>query len=406
MPSAKEEVGRSKAILGWGDNDSRYSQWRGGIKAWARTNRVVGKRQAGTALWKTFRDYALAEAGLPASGKRLLQNGAAAIKKEAEKALDKLLQDTLKKSRDTERAHALSQVVSLASDTPDIQYTPNDNAVTSGRNTDNESGNRGFQKSVRIFLVDPGREDEVRVTPGGAYKWDGCPSHCVAIMQVASLLEVVDKVRDKIPVGRTVRAIFGALENPRLPNTIPDATRLQSDEEVEAFFDLTNAQPIRLQADSPPPDDGAYFPRDFLDAAEQYNDPGEDSDTLCRNLAGYSKRTMPRKDEAFEDRKMAARRRLRKVRDEGLDPVKAKHREKFPDLDIYDSEDDEWEYIAALNPQPANGREMIEARAAGLAGGLAYDAVMDGTKEHNPGVRQRATAAGHAAAATTWSQRP
>ncbi|KAF8440637.1 hypothetical protein BGX38DRAFT_1205498 [Terfezia claveryi] len=376
MPSVKEE----------GDNDSRYSQWRGGIKAWARTNHVVGKRQAGTALWKTFRDYALAEAGLPASGKRLLQNGAAAIKKEAEKALDKLLQDTLKKLRDTERTHALSQVVSLASDTPDIQYTPNDNAVTSGQNTDNESGNWGFRKSVRIFLVDSGREDEVRVTPGGAYKWDGCPSHYVAIMQVASLLEVVDKVRDKIPVGRTVRAIFGALENPRLPNTIPDATRLQSDEEPIRLQVVLLRNPVAVpsKADSPPPDDGAYFPGDLLDAAEQYNDPGEDSETLCRNLASYSKRTMPRKDEAFEDRKMAARRRLRKVRDEGLDP----------------------EYIAALNPQPANGREMIEARAAGLAGGLAYDAVMDGMREHNPGMRQRATAAGHAAAATTWSQRP
>ncbi|KAF8435591.1 hypothetical protein BGX38DRAFT_1274930 [Terfezia claveryi] len=76
MPSAKEEVGRAKAILGWGGNDARYSQWRGGVKA----------------------DMALAETGLPASGKRLLQNGAAAIKKEAEKALDKLLQDVLKKS--------------------------------------------------------------------------------------------------------------------------------------------------------------------------------------------------------------------------------------------------------------------------------------------------------------------
>ncbi|KAF8435592.1 hypothetical protein BGX38DRAFT_1274931 [Terfezia claveryi] len=139
-------------------------------------------------------------------------------------------------------------------------------------------------------------------------------------MQVSSLLEVVDKVQDKIPAERMVRAIFGALKNPRLPNTIPDAMHLQSDEEVEVFFDFTNAQPIRLQvvllrdptavpfrADSAPPDDGAYFPDDFLDAAEQYDDPGEDSDTLCQNLAGYAKRTMPRKDEAFEDRKMAAR---------------------------------------------------------------------------------------------------
>ncbi|KAF8451280.1 hypothetical protein BGX38DRAFT_1142199 [Terfezia claveryi] len=219
---------------------------------------------------------ALAEMGLPVSGKRLLQNGAAAIKKEAEKVLDKLLQDVLKKSRDTGRAHALSQVVSLASETPDIQYNPDDNTITSGQNADNEGGNRSFRKSVCIFLVDSSHENEVRVAPEGAYKWDGCPSHCVAIMQVAFLLEVVDKVRDKIPAGQMVVLL-------RDPVAVP------------------------FRADSAPPDDEAYFPDDFLDAAEQYNDPGEDSDTLCWNLAGYAKRMMPRKDEAFKDRKMAAR---------------------------------------------------------------------------------------------------
>jgi len=102
MPSAKEEGGRSKAHLGWGENDARYSHWRGGVKTWARTKAVTGKRQAGSALWGQFKTMALAETGLPASGKRLLEKGAATIKKEAEKALDKILQDDLKKSRDTE----------------------------------------------------------------------------------------------------------------------------------------------------------------------------------------------------------------------------------------------------------------------------------------------------------------
>jgi hypothetical protein len=416
MPSAKEEVGRAKALLGWGDNDARYSQWRGGVKAWARTNGVTGKRQAGTAQWRTFIGIARGETGFPASGTRLLNNGSAAIKKEAEKALDKLLQDLLKKSRDTNRSHALAQLTSLASDTPNIEFAAADaDADTSGRN-DVEQG--AFRKSVRIFLIDPGREDQVRVAAGGAYLWDGCPSDCVAIMKVASLLEVVDKVRDKIPAGRTVRAIFGALENPTPPSRIPDATRLRSDEEVEAFFDLTSAKPIRLQVvlrrdpeadpqkeDSPPPGDGEYFAADFLDAAEEYNDPGEDSDALCRNLAGYAKRTMPRKDEAFEDRKMAARRRLRKIREEGLEPVKVKHREKFPDLNIYDSDDDEWQYIEELDPQPVTGRDMIRARVAAGAAVDAYDEYMADAEENNGATRMRAREAGHEAAAEAWEAR-
>jgi len=124
MPSAKEEVGRSKALLGWGENDARYSQWKRGLKAWAQTKPVTRKRQAVSALWGQFKTMALGETGLPVSGKRRLEKGAATIKKEAEKELDKILQDVLKKSRGTERSHALSQVTSLATDTPDVQYDP------------------------------------------------------------------------------------------------------------------------------------------------------------------------------------------------------------------------------------------------------------------------------------------
>jgi len=72
------------------------------MKAWVRTKAETRKRQAGSALLGQFKTMALAETGLPASGKRLLEKGATTIQKEAEKALDKILQDVLKKSRDTE----------------------------------------------------------------------------------------------------------------------------------------------------------------------------------------------------------------------------------------------------------------------------------------------------------------
>jgi len=120
MSSAKEEVGRSKALVGWGKNNARYLQLRGGVKALARTKAVTGKRQAGSALGPQFKTMALAEIGLLALGKRLLEKGAATIKKEAEKALHKILLDVLKKSRDTERSHTLSQVTSLTAYTPDV----------------------------------------------------------------------------------------------------------------------------------------------------------------------------------------------------------------------------------------------------------------------------------------------
>jgi len=112
-------------------------------------------------------------------------------------------------------------------------------------------------------------------------------------MKSPSLLEVIDKVRQKIPAGHTVQAIYGALENPAPTSVISDVTCLQSDEEVEAFFDLTSSKPIGLQIvlhrdpnqvpvvpDSPPPDDGPYFALDFLNTAKLYDNPAEDSNTI------------------------------------------------------------------------------------------------------------------------------
>ena len=259
----------------------------------------------------------------------------------------------------------------------------------------------------------------MRVAPGGQYLWDGSPSNCVAIVKTPSLLEVVDKVRDKIPAGRTVRAIFRVIANPTPPGRIPEATRLQSDEEGEAFFDLTSTKPIRLQvvlhrdpkavplkADSPPPDDSDFFPVDFLNTPEVYDDPGEDSDAFRQNLAGYAKRTIPRTNECFEDRNIEPRRRLKRVKVKGLDPVKEKLEKKFHHAYIIDSEDEDWKYMEALDPQLASGWEMISTRSAALNGSIAYDAVMDATEAHNAAVRRAAREAGFAAAPAEWEKRP
>jgi len=206
------------------------------MKAWAQTNAVVRKWAVGIALWRQFETQALATVGLSVLGKVLIENGAPAIKKSAETALNKVLQDVLKKARDTEQNYAMAQVANLAANAPDVQFEADGarwNAGGGGKETE-------FRKSVRLFLVDPDHGAIVIDPVTQAYKWDGGPRHCVAIMKSPSLLEVVDKVRQKIPAGRTVQGIYGALENLAPPSVIPDATCLQSDEEIEAFFDLTS----------------------------------------------------------------------------------------------------------------------------------------------------------------------
>ena len=91
-----------------------------------------------------------------------------------------------------------------------------------------------------------------------------------------------------------MRAIFGALENPIPLSTTPDTSRLQSEEEVEASFDVTSSKPVRLQiifyrdstkvpvVPDPPLHQTmvTYYPMDFLDTPEVYEDPAEDSGAL------------------------------------------------------------------------------------------------------------------------------
>ena len=201
-------------------------------------------------------------------------------------------------------------------------------------------------------------------------------------------MEIAAKVQERIPAGRTVRAIYDALDNPTLPDTIPPFTRLQSDEEVRAYLDLTSSKPVRIQVilhwdsnadsvvlDSPPPDGGACFAADFLDAAEEYLDPAEDSDSLSRNLAGFAKRAWPRKDGAFEERKMKIRKRIKRQR-KVLQELKKKDREKFPDVDIYDSDSPVWDYVMDQDPPPQNGGEMVMATRAAAAGEAAAHSML------------------------------
>ena len=247
---------------------------------------------------------------------------------------------------------------------PDVEFTP----YAVNQNTNKEDGPKEFRKSVRIFSIDPNTATAEVINGGGMCLCDGCPSHSVAIIKATSLLEVVDKVWDRISAGRTVRAIYGAIENPIPPSRIPDATRLRSDKKIEALLVATSGKPIRLQVvlyknntrvpapvDTPPLNDSAYFEDGFLDASEEYDDPAEDSDTLCRNLAGVAKLTFPKTDDTFEDRKARVQvtiHRQRKV----LKLLKAKHRGKFPYANIIESEDEGWTYLKRLQPKVTNPR--------------------------------------------------
>ncbi|KAF8420260.1 hypothetical protein BGX38DRAFT_1280243 [Terfezia claveryi] len=250
----------------------------------------------------------------------------------------------LKKARDTEREHALIQVANLAVNAPDVQFGRGANAGgvanTPGWNAD-QNIEEGFRKPMRLFLIDPTQGAEVQ-DANGQYKWDEASSNYIAILKLVLLLEIMDKIRERIRAGRKVRAVYGVLDNPNPPNTIPPAMHLQTDEEVQAFLELSSSKTIRIHiilyrdlaleplvADSPPPYDSVYFAANFLDAAED-----------------FVKHTFPQIMEAFEQRKLKLRKRIKRQQ-RALQQMKQKQRERFPAEEIYDSDSLAWNIMIA-----------------------------------------------------------
>ena len=225
------------------------------------------------------------------SGWRLLQGGDADMKKRALVGFNKVLQNVLKNVRDTQRNLKMKEVAQLIAGAPDVALQAD--GAEQAENHD-QGGQESFQRSIRLFLVDPGGDKIVRNGAGVL-----C---CIAMIKSPLLIEIVDKVRSEIPKGRLVRGFFGAIDNPTPPNVIPDSVRLQTEEEVEAFYDITASKPIWLQVilyrdpaanplvpDSPPPDDEPSFPKDFIDAPAYYIDPTTDSDTRLETRPGKLK---------------------------------------------------------------------------------------------------------------------
>ena len=183
---------------------------------------------------------------------------------------------------------------------------------------------------------------------------------------------------------------------------------------MEAFYDITASKPIRLQVilyrdpaanpvvlDSPPLDDEPYFPKDFLDAAAYYIDPAEDSDNLVRSLAEKAKRTFPKRDEAFENRKLRVWKRIRHQK-KVLRLLKQEHKRKLPNTGIIDPEDKEWDYLAPLRPKIRDGEQIIAVRPALDAGVIACDAYLQRIVDRTFAQLNAARAAGQVAADALW----
>ena len=152
---------------------------------------------------------------------------------------------------------------------------------------------------------------------------------------------------------------------------------------------MTKADPIQMlvvQArtlengvpDTPLALEETYFALNRFDPPLMYDDPARDSDAITRNCLGLAKRRMPTVDHTFEDRKQAIRKQI-DCQTRLLNTVSAAHRDKFPNLDIYEAGSQEWALMELFDPKPTRGIDIVWARCSIVYGkGVTHIAICMG----------------------------
>ena len=120
MPTTKNQISNAKSVLCWGSVDPDYKDWRTAVHTYCISNGIVGKAQAGKALWDNLAAHAASVPGFKESAKTLIGRGS----KEACGALDKILQDACKKESERAKTNALQRVVNRVNTMPDALANP------------------------------------------------------------------------------------------------------------------------------------------------------------------------------------------------------------------------------------------------------------------------------------------
>jgi len=232
-PAAHKEdqaTSRAKTQLGWGDdNIENYKKWRRHLKAYALMNNITGRRATSNATWNTFKTFAMqANYGLPASGRTLLNTPVG--DKEGDKAGNRfhhLLLDSLKKD------HVTGVKEGLASAARQRENATND----SDRNEEHPIILPSVL--VRVAIVDPNIVGDTN--SAGEYVWATASSKQFVAWKKVAIVEVIKGIQDRIPAGKHVRAIYGAISKPNADGSQPeDITRIISDEDLTNFLTAAN----------------------------------------------------------------------------------------------------------------------------------------------------------------------
>jgi len=212
---------------------------------------------------------------------------------------------------------------------------------------------------VRVVVIDP--DNATDVTKDGGYCWATAKVRQFVALKKITLAEVLNGISTRIPEGRHIRAIYGALTKPPAHGTDPeDIERITSDDDLTNFVMLAKRvyAPIMIQAqlapsnpddksdlETPPPDEREYFRKDQFDLVDETYDPVVSDSENELYLMKFGKRkakAWPRTDHGFEHSKAKIRKRITQMR-KHLQQVQACHK-KFKGAktnEIVDSDDED-----------------------------------------------------------------
>ena len=254
------------------------------MKAYAIMKSLTGRHGTSDAEWEAFRQYAMdPDNGLPASGGTMLslphrdEDG-----DKVRKRFHHLHLDSLKKDQETLTKEGLASAVQKrkrAANDSDEYAAP--------LRLMNNPG-----EPVRVVLVDPDKDTDLQGNTG-QFKWATASTKQIVVLNGITVAAVINSIESRIPNGRHVRAVYGAVAKPPADRKEPDDTeQITSDEDLRNFLEVTRGvyKPITFQlqlnktgshSETPSPDGRQYFTKDEFPVTipeEPYNPVTSDSD--------------------------------------------------------------------------------------------------------------------------------
>jgi hypothetical protein len=418
MPTPESLIARAKSLLGWGaDNEDRYQEWRDLTQAYLRLHDIQGITRPGKDQFDLAVTAAINRRGLPDAGRQLLRSESVSTRvTEAKELFRQLVSDCCKKLRETDKRRKIKQF--HRNTDADAELEEDLPIEDSGHPIKTEE-----RYTIRTAIINTTSEtDLLTIGPPTAsvYKWRGAKKTQLVVRRTLSLIALNDAIKGRYRThAYKPRAIYGSLSKPPADGSCDeeDIVRITSDQELEDFLITAKDtySPVWMQVQihksdgtpdaTPPPDERRYFEASVfkpLDpAVDFYYAPENDSDAAAYFLATgkRKKRAWPRTDGGFEMSKYDARRRKSRWT-KSLTVFKTKQRALVgPNVRIYDSDDDEFQWMLWLNPKTPD--EWVRSRrAARLAVKERDDKTEAGETAEN------AERAGEVKAVAVWGKEP